>query len=250
MARIFLFLFQFFKKHRLLFVFLIVFSFLFIGYFASKIRLEEDISKFIPQNKKTEKFNFVYRNLKLSDKLIVNIHFADSNATSDPEKLIAVSNDFVNCLQKEYGNEYIKEITHQIADDDLYDVYDSFYNYLPVFLDSTDYSQIDSLITEKKLRQRISGNYKALMSPTSLVLKKFISRDPLGLTSLALNKLKSLQVDKNFDVLDGHIFSKNHKNLLMFIVPANPVNETSKNGKLLNGIDKSLIVLVLFQIRK
>jgi len=134
MAKIFLFLYNFFKKHRIIFVLLIAASFLFVGYYASKIRLEEDISKFIPQNQKTEKFNFVYRNLKLSDKLMVNIYFADSNAKPDPEKLIAISNDLVASLTKKFKNEYIKEITHQIVDDDLYGVYDSFYQYLPIFL--------------------------------------------------------------------------------------------------------------------
>ncbi len=250
MAKIFLFLYNFFKKHRVIFVLLIAASFLFVGYYASKIRLEEDISKFIPQNQKTEKFNFVYRNLKLSDKLMVNIYFADSNAKPDPERLIAISNDLVASLTKEFKNEYIKEITHQIVDDDLYGVYDSFYQYLPVFLDSTDYPKIDSIISEKNLQKRIEGNYKTLISPTSIVLKKFISRDPLGLTSLALNKLKGLQVDNNFDVIDGHIFSKNHQNLLLFIIPANPVNETSKNGKLLKGLDKVIDSLTLASDKK
>jgi 1-acyl-sn-glycerol-3-phosphate acyltransferase len=67
-----------------------------------------------------------------------------------------------------------------------------------------------------------------------------IIQDPLGLTFRSLSKLKSLQAGDNFDILDGFLLSKDRKNLLIFLTPSNPSSETSRNGKLLQGLDKYL----------
>ena len=40
--------------------------------------------------------------------------------------------------------------------------------------------------------------------------------------------------------MDGFLLSKDRKDLLIFLTPANPSSETSRNGKLLQGLDKYL----------
>lgn len=50
-------------------------------------------------------------------------------------------------------------------------------------------------------------SYKTLLSPASVVLKKNILRDPIGITPYALKRMQSLQFDDNFELDNGYIFN-------------------------------------------
>jgi hypothetical protein len=43
-----------------------------LGFFASKIKLEEDITRFVPSDKNSQSINSILDNLKSKDKLIVH----------------------------------------------------------------------------------------------------------------------------------------------------------------------------------
>src|SRR5579871_5803383 len=49
--------------------------------------------------------------------------------------------------------------------------------------------------------------------------------------------MQSLQYDENYELYNNYVVTKDHKHLLLFIVPAYPPNNTGENEKLLNGID-------------
>ena len=64
MERLFLFLYDFFNKQRLIFIIFVVGISAASVFYASKIRLEEDITKFIPKDAKVDKVNKVFQNMK------------------------------------------------------------------------------------------------------------------------------------------------------------------------------------------
>ena len=66
-------LYKFFKRHRILLLVLVILAFGSTIYFGTKIKLEEDINKFIPKDKKIDEINFVLNNIKIKDKLVINI---------------------------------------------------------------------------------------------------------------------------------------------------------------------------------
>src|SRR6187402_1709318 len=89
MGAIFVTLYNFFEKHRLVY-FLVLF--LLIGtlsYLASGIQLEEDISKALPTDEKTEKLNDVFQNSKFLDKLAILVSVVDTTAPPEPDSLVA-----------------------------------------------------------------------------------------------------------------------------------------------------------------
>jgi len=75
----------------------------------------------------------------------------------------------------------------------------------------------------------VEDNYISLVSPTSLVTKEFIKKDPLGLTFLGIKKLNALNISKDFKLEDSYIVTKDGKNLLLFIDPKNKSNDTKAN---------------------
>lgn len=239
MEKIFNLLFNIFQKRKWLFAILVLFVFVVCGYFALRIRVAEDISRFIPDDKKIEKLNYVFQHLKSTDKLVITIYDEDSSHSS-PEALIAYADSLTAGLQKAFYPGYIREIRYRVSDEEVYRLYDVFYQNLPVFLEEKDYLTIDSLISPERIPLTLKKDYQSLMMPGSFALKKYVLNDPLSFVPLVLNKMKKLKVDESYVTYDGCIFSRDMKNLMLFIVPANPANETAKNSALIKGIDQQI----------
>jgi len=208
------------------------------GIFASQIQFEEDISKLVPVNKEIKKFNSIYKNSTFFERLIFNVSLEDSTLPPDPDKLISFVNDFVDSLNKSKNRSGIKEITYRISDEIINDLYNYYYENLPFFLEKQDYAGIDSLISQERINPILENDYKLLVSPASMVLKKFILRDPLSLIPKILNRFQRLQFSGNFELYNGYILTKDKKNLLFFVSPRYHSNQSSENNILLKHIDK------------
>lgn len=228
-------LYKFFNKHKFtLFalVFIVLGGSIFI---SSKINLEEDITKLLPQDSKVSNFNSTFKNIKFLDKIVVNVFLADSSKT-DINDLINYTDFIVDTLSKKVKGTLADDIVCKISNDNILTTYNIIYNNLPVFLNDSDYNKINKLLIDSNIKKTIESDYKTLISPASIALKKFIIKDPLSITSIVLKKFQNLQVDKNFNLQNGYIVSKNNKNLLFFIVPKSSSSETRNNNKLIEEI--------------
>jgi len=241
LSHFFLFLYNFFKNHRVAFAVFLTATVGFAIFFASKIQLEEDIAKIIPSDEKVEKLNFLFQNSKFVDKLILNISLSDSNAATDPDKLIDYTNDLVASLEGGFVSQFIDDITYNIPEDALFEAHDFIYNNLPVYLVEQNYEQLETLTSDEAIASAVEKNYKLLITPASFILKNSLIRDPLNLSTIPLKNLESLQFDDNFELHDGYIITKDKKNLLLFISPSNASKETAENAKMLTGLDSVLV---------
>lgn len=236
MSGFFLLSYHYFKSRKLFLTALVIGTVIVSIYFGFKVKLQEDISKMMPRDSKVDKLNLVFQNSKFSDKIVINISLADSNAAADPNLLSRYSDDYVAALDG-ISKDLVREVTHKISDDLISQVYNSFYDNIPLFLSEADYSRIDRMITKEGIDSSLAKNYKTLISPASFVLKQFIVRDPVGITALGLKKLQSLQLEENYEITDGYIFTKDKKHLLFFITPQWPASETAHNSKLIKSMD-------------
>ncbi len=239
MELLFTFIYRFLKKRRILFFLCLFGAFAIVSYFASKIKLEEDITKMMPSDAKVERLNSILQNSKFLDRLVVTVSSPDSTTSTDTDLLIDYTDSLVSSLQQ-IDTSLIKEITYKVNDDVMYEVYNTFMDNLPIFLEEYDYKTLEHLITKEKLDSTLEKNYKTLLSPASMVLKKNILRDPIGITPYALKRMQSLQFDDNFELENGYILTRDRKHLLFFITPKKKSSETAENAKLLDAIDKCI----------
>lgn len=209
-----------------------------MAYLSSKLKLEEDITKMLPDSPSIKLFNNIYNNSSFADKTIFNLYFENSKSETYQDDLIEVSDSLVNRFQTQLSPEYIKEIAYSLPEDKMQEVYNYFYENLPLFLDSADYLKIDTLIASENITKTIERNYKTLITPAGFAFKKFIKLDPLSFTPIVLNKLKQLQVDEDFELYQNRIFSKDKKHLIFYITPKNPPGKTAENKHLFAEIDK------------
>jgi uncharacterized protein len=237
METIFTGIYNFLSKYRIFFWILLFAICLPVFFFASKIRLEEDITKVLPGSDSRE-YQQVLKQSGMMEKLVLRVALDDSTE-ADPDKLSAYASAFIARIREEKNLQpLIREVRDRIPDKLMFKAYKLFYNNLPFFLDEDDYLVLDTMLADSSIARSMQKNYHTIMSPMSMVAKDQIISDPLHMTSLALLKLQSLQINPDFEVYDGYIVSKDHKSLLLIITPANPPNETTHNAKLMEGIDQ------------
>ncbi|GGH38444.1 glycerol acyltransferase [Mangrovimonas yunxiaonensis] len=199
------------------------------GYFASNIEFEEDITKLIPTNSNNAQAQKVLKTVNFADKVVV--HITTTQQTADD--LTRFAEMFLDTLNHKASN-YITDIQGHIEDKTITSTMAFVYANLPLFLDAEDYKGIEQKMNPDSIKAITKGNYKTLISPSGIIAKKSILKDPLGLTFTGLEKLQTLNFGKDFNLHNGFLVSKDQKHLLLFVTPKYASSETAKNSAFAN----------------
>jgi len=237
MGQLFTGIYKFFRKQRWAFILFFVLILVFEAWYGSQIVPEEDINKVIPASEKNNKLISVLEHAKFADRLVICVSLNKLKNKADPELLTAYAEALIDSLHTPEAIEFIDTIEGKFKATSLSGIYNLIYKNLPLFLDDQDYVSIDGTLSDSAIAMAIKKDYEALISPGGFVMKDFILKDPLSLTPIALKKLEGLRVSENFELYNDFILSKDRKNLLFFVIPANPATETSKNAALLDLIE-------------
>lgn len=233
MKEIFVHIYLFFKQRRVL-LYSIFFALVFLfAFFASKLKLESDLSTMMPHDKNKKDVTSVLTNNKQLDKIIVSVSLKDSTI-NDPELLISYIEAFETEISKLDTSKLINSVVSKQDDEQFLQIISSLEANLPFLLNDADYDTIDSLISKDKLKRSLESNYRTLASPGGIAMKMLIQKDPVGILSIALKKLNDLQLDENTILIDGTIFSKDESFATFFIEPIYPSSKTKENEKLAN----------------
>ncbi|MEI7982719.1 MAG: MMPL family transporter, partial [Bacteroidota bacterium] len=237
MSDLFIFIYRFFHQQKFIFVLFLIISIAAVTFFGFSIRFEENISQTMGKEGDTNLTRLAVKNLKLTDKIIVDITKKDSLTIPDPDALVALGQQFVDSLNKHFDTSFIHNIFFQTPESSMMAISELVMGHLPSFYDEADYLVMDSLMRPEIVEKAFEKNVRILSTPAGMLLRKRIQQDPLGFSGPALLKLRSLQVDGNYKIYQGSVFSQDLRHLLLFIVPSNPPTETSMNTELVNGID-------------
>lgn len=203
-----------------------------LGFLASKIQFEEDITKLIPTNSQNSEAQKVLKTMNFADKIIVNIHKQPEASVDD---LTDYASQFMDSITKS-SNSYIKQIQGKVADEDMLNTFNFVYDHLPLFLDKNDYKIIQNKLQKDSIEAITNNNYKTLVSPTGFIARETILKDPLGLSFIALKKLQQIGFGDEFTLHNGFLLSKDQQNVLLFITPTLGSSETSENAKFVDNL--------------
>lgn len=182
----------------------------------------------LPDSKAIKAMNDVISHTQAGEQVIFLMSFNDSTITN-PDSLISAANNFnEGLLAKE--RPYIDTISLQIGGGQEEAIVNIFQNDLPLFITENDYQHLDSLTSPEAIKKTLEKNREMLLSPASVVLKKFIAQDPIGISSLAWKKLGALQFDPNYELYDGYLFNNSQRQLTFFLKPKFKANKTGKNS--------------------
>lgn len=230
-------LYRYFNTHKKIFWVLLLFSFLLMGGVASRIQLEQDITKFFPDDKRVEKLNEWFKQSPFAERLVVMVSLKDSATAAQPDSLLMVADSVKTNLQQHAG-QLIESITTTPDEDQILEVLQGIQNHLPVFLEESDYATLDSITKPEIIDQILQRNYRQLISPSGVAVKNIIINDPLGFSFLVLKKMQRLQYDEAFEIYDGYIVTKDHRHLLFFIQPNFRPNDAAKAKAFVQEVEK------------
>ncbi|HNW82303.1 MAG TPA: MMPL family transporter [bacterium] len=201
------------------------------------LRLEEDITKAIPFGKNEEQYKRVLDEFKFLDRIIVLATFSDKSE-NDYKKLASFANDFIEGMKKSESSRFIESYSSEKTNIDQKAVYTHFYNNIPLYLEESDYEQLEKSIQPEVLKETVGVLYRNIISPAGMVSAQFIRKDPLSLAFKGMEKLKTLNPESSFEIVDGHIFADGRKSLIFFIQPALSAGDTGNNAKLVAEMEQ------------
>lgn len=240
MGNFFVGLYHFFSRNKLAF-WLVLFLIIGLSVFCvTKVKMDEQITQKTGKQSNIARIQEVAGNIRLTDNLIIRIYPSDTTVPADISAMTSFAAELSDSLLANFDSTFIGSISPDPADTGFQYLAGLIGRDLPVFLDEEDYHTLDSLTTPASIHRIMENNYRLLTTPAGMVMRDRILSDPLGITSLAMNKLKSLQVGDEYTVIDGYVFTRDGNNLLLFLTSANPAGETARNGMLLAGIDQQI----------
>lgn len=220
------------RKNRTVSVFLLLLIIAGLVFCTTKVNFKDDITALIPSNPESRRIQKVLKSIAFTDKIIVNIEKKEAGSV---EELTKYASEFLDSLQNGYSD-YVKNVQGNVADAQVLNTLDLVYNNLPVFLDEPDYGIIEQKLSNDSIDVQMAQNYRTLVSPSGIIAKKNIIKDPLGLSFIALKKLQKIGVAEDFIIRDGFLLNKEDTNILLFITPTHPSSATVENKPLADGL--------------
>jgi len=237
MSNFFIYIYNLLHNKKWLSLLLLAALLLFIIPGILKIKFVEDISGSSTITDKTDLFGFVVNHARFSEKLVINLSVADTSAGYTEDDLCLKADSLAAAIDAGCRG-YIAKLFFK-ADDSLFEsLISCTRDYLPIFLDERDYRGLDTMTSTVNIEKLIWSDYRKLISPASIAIRKQVLDDPLGIHALASGKLLSLQGNDQYGSYNGHVVSRDHRHLLIFITPAYPPGETGRNGELLKKLDR------------
>jgi predicted exporter/1-acyl-sn-glycerol-3-phosphate acyltransferase/2-polyprenyl-3-methyl-5-hydroxy-6-metoxy-1,4-benzoquinol methylase len=238
MELFFLSLYRLFSKRTGLFVIATAVFFAAAAYFAFRLTFEENISSSIPEE--SEQIARIVNESRLTNKIIIHIQAADTTEVPETGLLTGYAAELSDSLKNMSFDMYLDKHTLGISDSLVDEMMALLYAHTPVFLTDADYLRIDSLILPAHIDRAMEKSFNTLVSPAGFAMKQYIVQDPLGISALALAKLRHFQVGEGYEIVDGFIFANHRRDLLFFVDPLNPPNETGKNALFFKQLDDLL----------
>ena len=99
MHKIFVPLYRFFERHRILMFLTIAVTSLVFIWFGLKVRLEEDITKLIPSTGSSEK-GLAFGSLRVKDKIFVQVAAKDRKQGVELDRLVECTDEFAETLRR------------------------------------------------------------------------------------------------------------------------------------------------------
>lgn len=238
MHRIFVKIYNFFRRHRPVFWVSMFSSFAIFLFMASKIHLEENITSFFPSGNSSHMAE-VYSNLKVSDKIL--IMFSPADGSIDPDKedsLFSAAARFGELV--EAAGVPAGKYLDCVSGDDISGMLDFMGEHLPVLMEDSDYESLARLDNPAVVDLAIRNVYQNLISPAGFAVKDVLMSDPLSIGGGVLGRTAYLNPVSDYQVRENHVFTPDGKTLLAFLEPAFSSGETGNNDALVAIVDASV----------
>lgn len=239
-------IYRYLKRHRFIFWVILIISFVFTGYFSSKIHLEEDINKLMPSTMNDDgTVKLAFADLKIKDKTF--LLFESKNPNNSIEDISTVCDEFIDTLSSVPGinsseSALIDNIFYKISEDMLLDVADYLLEHYPSYIGTEIYAELDSIMTLENMKKQMLQNRKDLLSEFGSVCPELIESDPIGIRNLLIknNLIPNSEKEGGYTILNNHFFVKDSTVCIAFITPKYSSTNTGQGGALFETLNNKI----------
>ncbi len=239
MTRLFVKLSQYFSTHRAVCFGSMALVFVFFGYFAFQIHLEEDINKLMPSSKNEDgTTKLAFADLKIKDKT-----FLLFESKSGVDSLVETCDAFIDSLlRKDSVRQTIGDVFYRLPEDLVPNAIDYMESHFPAYIDTTAYARFDSLLTREHFVQQMKQNREDLTSEIGEMFPELIEMDPIGMRNVLADQLKPL-LDSgagSYKTIESHFFVPDSTVCIAFITPRFSSTNTGQGSALFEMLNEQI----------
>ena len=229
MSRLFIYIYEWFERHRVTFYVVLVATVALCGVMASQMSFQENITNFFGNS--DDKKSAAFANVAVKDKIVVMV-----NGT-DPDAMIASAERFEEEIAAMVESGLISSVT-AYADEDTISACTNFvYDNLPIFLDEEDYATLETNLNKESIDASVDNVYDMLTSPSGMIVGDVVMQDPINIGTPLLQEFEAFAPDMEYQIYEGRLFTEDLSTMLIFIQPANGMGDTGQNDALVSGLE-------------
>ena len=233
MSRLFIFIYEWFERHRVTFYVVLVAMVALCAAMASQMSFQENITNFFGSD--NDKKSASFANVAVKDKIVVMI-----NGTA-PDAMIASAERFEAEIEAMVESGLISSVTAYADEDTISACTDFVYDHLPIFLTDEEYAAIEANLSDEGIEASVENVYNLLTSPSGMVVGDVVMRDPLNIGTPLLQEFENFAPDMEYEIYEGRLFTADLTTMLIFIEPANGMGDTGSNDALVNGLEHAVM---------
>ena len=216
--------------------------FVFFGYFATRIHLEEDINKLMPSSKNEDgTTKLAFADLKIKDKVFVTFEWIGEGETQKAtEQLASVCDAFVDSLLAQDKDSVIGDVFYRLDEDLLPDAIDYMTAHLPAYIDTAAYVRFDTLLTREHFERQMQQNREDLTGEFGELFPELIQMDPMGMRGVLAEQLKSIMSAGSYQTVDDHFFVPDSTVCLAFITPRFSSTNTGQGSAMFQMMNQQI----------
>ncbi len=270
MEKIFIPIYRFFRRHRAVMWTLMTVSFAVFVFFGVQLKYEENILKLLPQTKASQSSYIAFGNLRVKDKLFIQIapkglraadvlsaeaaagdalHGDDSygaendelaaGGVPDVETMCLYCDELMDSIILSDNEGLIANALYRLDDDLAVNGIDYVLSTLPTFVSDECYQAFDSLLTFENIRAQMAVNAGLIENDEDGNLSMMVSYDPAALRKGMIGEGLALKNGLGgFSVQDNHFFSPDHKVVMAFVSPDFSSMDSKAGIELVSRIEK------------
>ncbi len=244
MTRLCISIYHYFRNHRPVFWASMVALFVFFGYFAAQIHLEEDINKLMPSSRNPDgSVKLAFADLRLKDKVFILFEGKRGTGT---DQIAATCDQFIDSLKADNSrlgkqNSKISDEFHAVTDDDMANGIDYMEQHFPAYIPTALYSHVDTLLTLPRMSRQMEQNAADMETEIGDNFPELIEMDPIGLRTELLRMLKPTATGSGgYRIIGGHIFVPDSTVCLALVTPEASASNTGGTTKLFEMLNSEI----------
>ena len=248
-------LYRYFRDHQAVCWLSMVALFVFFGYFATRIHLEEDIDKLMPSSKNEDgTTKLAFANLRIKDKTFLLFEGKRSldQTTPDPsysggeasvEEITETCDAFVDTLLKrDSATHTVGDVFYSLPEDLMTDGIGYLEDHLPAYVDTAIYASLDTMLTPGHFARQMLQNKEDLEGEFGEMFPELIQLDPIGLRTLLAEQMAPLLSSGagSYKTINGHFFVPDSTVCVAFITPAFSATNTGQGSAMFEMLNEQI----------